>query len=114
LVGIPSGTTTAPIEFNKDTKELVFKVTCSKDARPGRYPSLLCVSTLMVQGEPVVHTQGTGELRIDAPLPPKPMTAAAPPPAATPAAAPPPMPVAVKRLTRLEQLRLEKEQAAKK
>jgi hypothetical protein len=29
-------------------------------------------------------------------------------------AAPPPMPVAPKRLTRLEQLRLEKEQAGKK
>ncbi|MCE9525484.1 MAG: PPC domain-containing protein [Planctomycetales bacterium] len=114
LVGIPAGTTTTPIEFNKDTKELVFKVTCSKDARPGRYPSLLCVSTFMLQGEPVVHTLGTGELRIDAPLPPKPMTAAAPPPVAAPAAAPPPMPAAPKRLTRLEQLRLEKEQAGKK
>lgn len=113
LVGIPAGTATTPIEFNKDTKELVFKVTCTKDARPGRYPSLLCVTTHMVQGEPVVHTLGTGELRIDAPLPPKPM-AAAPPPVAAVAAAPPPMPAAPKRLTRLEQLRLEKEQAGKK
>lgn len=112
LVGIPAGTTTTPIEFNKETKELVFKVTCTKDARPGRYPSLLCVSTFLFQGEPVVHTLGTGELRIDAPLP---MVAAAPPPMPAPvAAAPVPMPVAPKRLTRLEQLRLEKEQAGKK
>ncbi|MGI8980351.1 MAG: PPC domain-containing protein [Pirellulaceae bacterium] len=115
LVGIPAGTATTPIEFNKETKELVFKVTCTKDARPGRYPSLLCVTTHMVAGEPVVHTLGTGELRIDAPLPPKPMVAAAPAPMpAAVAAAPVPMPVAPKRLTRLEQLRLEKEQAAKK
>ncbi|MFN0021270.1 MAG: PPC domain-containing protein [Pirellulaceae bacterium] len=115
LVGIPAGTTTTPIEFNKETKELVFKVICAKDARPGRYPSLLCIATHMVQGEPVVHTLGTGELRIDAPLPPKPMTVAAPPPMpAAVVAAPPPMPVAPKRLTRLEQLRLEKEQAGKK
>lgn len=115
LVGIPAGTATTPIEFNKETKELVFKVTCTKDARPGRYPSLLCVTTHMVAGEPVVHTLGTGELRIDAPLPPKPMVAAAPAPMpAAVAAAPAPMPVAPKRLTRLEQLRLEKEQAAKK
>jgi hypothetical protein len=114
LVGIPAGTTTTPIEFNKDTKELVFKVTCSKDARPGRYPSLLCVSTFQFQGEPVVTTLGTGELRIDAPLPPKPMVAAAPAAAPMPAAAPAPMPAAPKRLTRLEQLRLEKEQAGKK
>jgi hypothetical protein len=107
LVGLPAGATTTPIEFNKDAKELIFKVKVAADARPGRYPSLLCVATPIVQGEPVVHTLGTGEIRIDAPLPPKPaapMTAAAPMP--QPAAAPMPM---AKRLSRLEQLRLEKE-----
>ena len=54
----------------------------------------------------------SGLLRVDAPLPPKPN---APPPAAT-AAAPMPMPAAapMKRLTRLEQLRLDKEQQGKK
>ncbi|HZL89130.1 MAG TPA: PPC domain-containing protein [Pirellulaceae bacterium] len=109
LVGLPAGAATTPIEFNKESKELVFKVKVAADARPGRYPSLLCVATPMASGEPVVHTLGTGELRIDAPLPPKPaapMTAAAPAPMPMPAAAPMPM---AKRLTRLEQLRLEKE-----
>ncbi|HZL87921.1 MAG TPA: serine protease, partial [Pirellulaceae bacterium] len=109
LVGLPAGAATTPIEFNKESKELVFKVKVAADARPGRYPSLLCVASPMASGEPVVHTLGTGELRIDAPLPPKPaapMTAAAPAPMPMPAAAPMPM---AKRLTRLEQLRLEKE-----
>lgn len=109
LVGLPAGATTTPIEFNKDSKELIFKVQAAADARPGRYPSLLCVASPMASGEPVVHTLGTGELRIDAPLPPKPaapMTAAAPAPMPMPAAAPMPM---AKRLSRLEQLRLEKE-----
>jgi hypothetical protein len=112
LVGLPANTATTPIEFNKDTKELVFKVTATPESRPGRYPSLICVTTFPVEGETVTHTLGTGELRIDAPLPPKPD---APPPAAT-AAAPAPMPAAapMKRLTRLEQLRLEKEQQGKK
>ncbi len=114
LVGLPAGSSTTPVEFNKETKEIIFKVAAVKEARPGRFPSLICISTLQVQGEPVVHTLGTGELRIDEPLPPKPMTAAAPAPMPTPAATPAPMPVAPKRLTRLEQLRLEKEQAAKK
>jgi hypothetical protein len=109
LVGLPAGATTTPIEFNKESKELIFKVKSAADARPGRYPSLVCVATPIVQGEPVVHTLGTGEIRIDAPLPPKPaapMAAAAPAPMPMPAAAPMPM---AKRLSRLEQLRLEKE-----
>jgi hypothetical protein len=70
------------------------------------------VTTFPVEGEPVTHTLGTGELRIDAPLPPKPDA----PPAAA-AAAPMPMPAEaapMKRLSRLEQLRLEKEQQGKK
>lgn len=113
LVGLPANTSTTPIEFNKDTKELVFKVAAAKEARPGKYPSLVCVTTFQVQGETVTHTLGTGELRIDAPLPPKPNAApmaAQPTPMPMPAAEPAPM----KRLTRLEQLRLEKEQQGKK
>ncbi len=114
LVGLPANSTTTPIEFTKDTTELIFKVAAAAESRPGRYPSLICVTTFPVEGETVTHTLGTGELRIDAPLPPKPN---APPPAAAPAA-PMPMPAAapapMKRLTRLEQLRLEKEQQGKK
>ena len=112
LVGLPANTTTAPIEFTKDTAELVFKVTAAAESRPGRYPSLICITTFPVEGETVTHTLGTGELRIDAPLPPK---TGAPPAAA--AAAPMPMPAAaapMKRLSRLEQLRLDKEQQTKK
>jgi hypothetical protein len=113
LVGLPANTTTAPMEFTKDTTELVFKVAAAAESRPGRYPSLICVTTFPVEGETVTHTLGTGELRIDAPLPPKPDA----PPAAAAAAAPMPMPaeaVPMKRLSRLEQLRLEKEQQGKK
>jgi hypothetical protein len=63
----------------------------------------------MQNNEPITHTLGTGELRIDKPLPPK--VAAAPPP--TPAPAPQPAPAAQperKVLSRLEQLRLQKTQ----
>ncbi|HZN33891.1 MAG TPA: serine protease, partial [Pirellulaceae bacterium] len=110
LVGLPANTSTQPIEFSKDTTELVFKVNVTKDAKPGRYPSLVCVTKFAVAGETVTHTLGTGELRVDAPLPPKPnATAAAKPAAGQPAAA-----AAPKRLSRLEQLRLEKEQEEKK
>lgn len=109
LLGLPAGVTSEAIEFNKDTADLVFKVKIdAMAAKPGKYP-FVCRTIFQHEGEPVTHTLGGGEIRVDAPLPPKPN---APPP--PPAAAPMPMPEAnappPKRLTRLEQLRLEKEQ----
>lgn len=106
LKGLPSGATTEAVQFDQNTAELVFKVAVAKDAKPGKTTSLVCVTTQQVDGDTIVHTLGNGELRIDAPLPPKPNA-----PAAT-AQAPQPMPAAgqpMKRLSRLEQLRLEKE-----
>jgi hypothetical protein len=114
LVGLPANTATTPLEFTKDTTELVFKVTSTKDARPGRYPSLICVTNFQIDGDTVTHTLGTGELRVDAPLPPKPNAPPAAAPMPMPAAAPAAAPAPMKRLTRLEQLRLEKEQQGKK
>ncbi|MEX2175573.1 MAG: PPC domain-containing protein [Pirellulaceae bacterium] len=112
LVGLPANTSTQPMEFTKDTTELVFKVASTPEAKPGKYPSLVCITTFQVDGETVTHTLGTGELRVDAPLPPK---ANAPPAAAAPmtAAAPPAAAAPMKRLSRLEQLRLDKQQEKK-
>jgi hypothetical protein len=88
---------------------MVFKINAQKEARAGRYNSLLCRAVIVQNGEAITQTMGTGELRVDEPLPPK---VEAPKPAA-----PPPQPAAVaqkppevKRLSRLEQLRLEREQ----
>jgi hypothetical protein len=102
--------------MNKDTKQLVFKVPTAADAREGRHTSVLTTAVINVQGEPVQHTLGPGELRIDKPLPPKvdapkPMPAPMPAPMPTPAAAEAPKP---KPLSRLEKLRLEKQQAGEK
>lgn len=110
LLGIPAGVTTQPLEFNKDTKELIFKLQIDKTARPGKY-NLVCQLTPMVSEEPVVHVIGSGELRVDEPLPPKQTAEAAPPPMAQPAPAAEKPPE--KRLSRLEQLRLEKEKQKK-
>jgi len=62
----------------------------------------------VANGEPIVHTLGTGELRIDEPLPPK---ADAPVAAAAPAPMPEAAPMPEKRLSLLEKLRLERQQA---
>lgn len=107
LVALPNKVVSQPLQFTKDTKELVFKVNTEKESPAGKH-GIFGVVTITANGEQVTHNVGGAELRIDVPLPPKPNTpapmpmpvvAAAPQPAATPAAAP------AKRLSRLEQLR---------
>ncbi len=108
LLGLPANTATEaePKKITKDTEQLVFPITISQEAKPGTYKSLVCRATVMKNGEPVLYTQGTGELRVDQPLPPK-VAAPAPKPA-TPQPQAQPQPEAPKRLSRLEQLRLQK------
>ena len=112
LLGLPNKVTTTPAEFNKEATELVFKVKAEPDAAQGVNKSLFCQVVVTENGEPIVHNIGTGQIRVDKPLPPKVAPAAV---AAAPAAPmPTPAPAATaKRLTRLEQLRLEQEQRVK-
>ena len=110
LLGLPNEVTTAPLEFTKDSTELVFKVKTTMNSPEGRHQTLLCRAVVTANGEPITHTLSSGELRIDKPLPPKvdaPVPAAAPMPAVVAVAEKPPE----KRLTRLEQLRLDREKA---
>lgn len=108
LLGLPNKVTTTPAEFNKDTKELIFKVKAEADANPGNNKSLFCQVVVTENGEPIIHNLGTGAIRVDKPLPPK----VAPMPVAQGQPTPPPQPAPAqaKRLTRLEQLRLEQKQ----
>jgi hypothetical protein len=107
LLGLPNEVTTEPREFTKDTTELVFPVNTTANSPVGKHNTLLCQAVITANGEPITHTLGNGELRIDEPLPPKPMETAAAEP--KPEAAPTPPPE--KRLSQLEKLRLEREQA---
>ncbi len=107
-MGLPNEVTSEVREITKDTTELIFPVKTTANSPAGKHKTVFCRATITANDEPIVHTLGTGELRIDEPLPPKPMeTAAAPAP--MPEAAP--MPPAEKRLSRLEKLRLERLQA---
>jgi hypothetical protein len=88
---------------------MVFPIKVEENARPATYKSLVCRAVVVQKGEPVTHTLGTGELRVDKPLPPK---VEAPKPQAKPEPKPAaPKPPVKKRLTRLEQLRLERMKA---
>ena len=71
LLGLPNKVTTTPAEFNKDAKELVFKLKAEADAAPGVSKSLFCQVVVTENGEPIIHNIGTGQLRVDKPLPPK-------------------------------------------
>ncbi|HEX3998559.1 MAG TPA: PPC domain-containing protein [Pirellulales bacterium] len=113
LLGLPAGATSLPAKITKTSTSISFKVKTAPDARPGKYPSLVCRVTIVQAGEPITHTLGSGELRIDEPLPPKP-TAAAPKPAAQPSPAASAKPPEKKPLSRLEQLRLERQQQSGK
>jgi hypothetical protein len=113
LFGLPNEVTTQPREFPKTAAELVFPVKTTKNSPAGNHRSLVCRVVFMQNGEPITHTLGTGELRIDVPIPPKVNTPTPPPmPMPTPVAKQPEKPPE-RRLTRLEQLRLEREQARK-
>jgi hypothetical protein len=101
LKGLPNGVTSTPVEFNKESKEVVFKIASAADTRAGKYTTLVCVTTQKIEGETVTHTLANGELRVDPPLPPK---VNAPAPMGTPAPAAP----VKKPASRLEQLRQEK------
>ncbi|MBM4092767.1 MAG: peptidase [Planctomycetes bacterium] len=108
LMGLPANTSATPevLTITKDSTQVVFPVTVTDQAKPGTYKSLVSTVVIVQNGEQVPHTLGSGELRVDEPLPPK--VAAAPPeekPAPQPPAAESPPP---KRLSRLEQLRQEK------
>ncbi len=108
LLGLPNEVTTVAIQITKDSAEAVFKVKTTANSPAGKHATLLCRAIVTRDGEPITHMLGTGELRIDTPLPPK---ANEPAPMPQAAAAPAPEQPVEKRLTQLEKLRLAREQA---
>ena len=114
LLGLPNKVTAPELEFNKDAKELVFKVATDPASPEGRHKNVFAQVVIMQNNEQVVHANvGTTELRIDKPLPPpkeepKPQTVAkTEPKKEEPKKEEPP-----KRLSRLEQLRLDAKKRA--
>ncbi len=107
MVGLPNEAATTPTEFTKDTEQMVFKVTTTDKTPAGRHRTVMCKAVIEQHGEPILHNLGSGELRVDTPLPVKPVVAKVEPkPAPKPAEQP-----KAKPLSRLEQLRLAAEAA---
>jgi hypothetical protein len=112
LIGLPNKAVTAPQEATKETKDLVFKISTDMTTPAGNHANLFCRVVVTENGEPVIHNIGTGKLRVDVPLPPK-KDVPPPPPMPVVAAQPVEQPPTPKRLTRLEQLRLEQQEREK-
>jgi hypothetical protein len=114
LYGLPDKCTTDPVKITKDSAEAIFKVKTAPESPVGQHKSLFCQVSVPQNGETILQSVGGGVLRIDKPRP-APVAAPAPVPAAVGQPAPPPAakPAEPKRLTRLEQLRLEAEERAK-
>ncbi len=72
LIGLPNKVTTDVKKITKDTTDLVFHIKTDKVSPAGNHNSLFCQVVVTQNGEPIVHNIGSGTLRIDVPLPPKP------------------------------------------
>ncbi|TWU23036.1 hypothetical protein Pla52o_25700 [Novipirellula galeiformis] len=109
LVGIPNGvTSSAPIQkITKESTSVIFPITIAADAKVGNHKTMVCQSRVKVGDEVIFQTNGTGEIRIDKPLPPKKDEPAKVAEKPKPAEA---KPAAPKPLSRLEQLRQMKNQ----
>ena len=113
LLGLPNKVTTEDLTFTKDTEELVFKVTTDPTSPEGRHKSVFAQVEVPQAGETILHRHvGGTELRIDKPLPP-PKDEPKPEPKKEVAKKPEPKKEAPpKRLSRLEQLRLDAQKRA--
>lgn len=107
LLGIPAGATTSTpkISWADQAQSINYPIVVAADACFGQHQTLVLQAVIKRPGGQIVQTQGTGELQI-VPPPAKPAAevAVAAPPPATPAEPP------TKPLSRLEQLRLAKQQ----
>lgn len=103
LAGLPKGVTSSAAiqKLAPDSTSVAFPITIAADAKEGSHKTLVCISRVVVDGETITQTAGSGELRVDKPLPPKVDAPAAP----KPEVKQPEKPAAPKPLSRLEQLR---------
>ncbi len=106
--GLPHGVTSEELTITKESKEITFPLAVSKEAKKGKTSNLFCSVLITENGHPIRGTvMGGGVLRIDPPppAPKKPVVAKKEPP--KPAETKP----VKKRLSRLEQLRLQSKNA---
>ncbi|MFO0823734.1 MAG: PPC domain-containing protein [Gemmataceae bacterium] len=114
VLGLPAKVTTQELELTKDTKEIAFPIVADKTSPAGKHGGIFAQVIIERGGELITGNVGGTELRIDVPLPPKvAVVTPMPMPNPMPTTPPPKTDTPPKRLTRLEQLRLEQEEREK-
>ena len=111
VMGMPPGTTiaTPKLVLAPGAERVTYAMDVAADARPGNHKTMVCRGTVTSDKGIVTQVNGAIEVQVDIPLPMAPATpAAAPVVAEAPATQPPAAPVE-KPLTRLEQLRKQRE-----
>ncbi|MCC9605061.1 pre-peptidase C-terminal domain-containing protein [Blastopirellula sp. JC732] len=109
LLGLPNGATAEPVEITKDSPQAVFTVKATPETKDGRHKSIMARAIVMQNEEPITHTLGAGEIRVDKP---QPKAVAPEPKKEEPKKEEPKKEAPPKPLSRLEQLRAAKEAAA--
>ncbi|TWT31874.1 PPC domain-containing protein [Blastopirellula retiformator] len=69
LLGLPNGATAEKIEITKDSTQAVFTVKATPETKQGRHKSIMARAIIMKNDEPITHTLGSGEIRVDKPRP---------------------------------------------
>ncbi|MCL4691504.1 MAG: peptidase [Candidatus Hydrogenedentes bacterium] len=80
LLGLPKGVTATAQDLAAGTTALKFPIEVAADAPDGKFENLFVRTTLVKEGEDVLHQSGGGSLVIYKPLPPELKEAAPPPP----------------------------------
>ncbi|MFD2256753.1 hypothetical protein ACFSSA_08700 [Luteolibacter algae] len=66
LVSLPHGVTSTPVSFTGKDEEIIFPLTISAEAKPGKSTGLFCKVLIPLNHQPVIHQTGQGGvLRID-------------------------------------------------
>jgi hypothetical protein len=67
LIGLPDEAVCEPIEITQDDTTAVFHVTTTGKTPVGRHKAIMCSLIVTKNGEPINHTLGPGEIRVDPP-----------------------------------------------
>jgi hypothetical protein len=67
---VPKGVTYEVPAITAETTELGIALTAAPDARPGRHRSIYARLKITTPAGVIVHAAGSGEIRVDRPLPP--------------------------------------------
>jgi hypothetical protein len=67
---VPKGVSYEVPKIDAETSDLEIALTAAADAKPGRHRSIYARLVLTTPDGVIIHTAGSGEIRVDRPLPP--------------------------------------------